>query len=129
LYSKPCRLHSRAQQHSFPARAARAFSFEPVIVPQHTAAPAESPPHPHVGCVPRSIPPMIAAAHPTPAVTVIAPDAQLRAQAPHSMHEARSRIWAFPALMAKTACGQTSMHSLHPLQRPGSRARVSPFFR
>jgi len=75
------------------------------------------------------MPPMIAAAHPTPAVTVIAPLAQLRAQAPHSMHAARSRICAFPPPIAKTACGQTSMHSLHPLQRPGSSMRVSPFFK
>jgi hypothetical protein len=73
------------------------------------------------------MPPMIAAAHPTPAVTVIAPGAQFLAQAPHSMHAARSMIRAFPALIPKTACGQTSMHSRHPLQRPVSSARVSPF--
>jgi hypothetical protein len=41
------------------------------------------------------MPPMIAAAQPTPAFTVIAPEAQLRAQAPHSMHAPRSTIWDF----------------------------------
>ncbi len=33
---------------------------------------------------------MIAAAHPTPVFTVIAPNSQFRAQAPHSMHRSRS---------------------------------------
>jgi len=45
---------------------------------------------------PVSIPFNTAAAHPTPGVTSIAPNAQLRAQAPHSMHLSRSIICAFP---------------------------------
>jgi hypothetical protein len=72
---------------------------------------------------------MIAAAQPTPAFTAIAPEAQLRAHAPHSMHAPRSTICDFPPSMAKTACGQTSMHCLQPLHLPWSRTRVSPFFR
>jgi hypothetical protein len=75
------------------------------------------------------MPPMIAAAQPTPAFTVIAPEAQLRAQAPHSMQASRSMMVDFPPLISKTACGQTSMHCLQPLHLPGSSASVSPFFR
>jgi len=84
---------------------------------------------PQEASVPRSIPPMIAAAQPTPARTVIAPDAQLRAHAPHSMHAPRSRMDDLPSSMANTACGQTSMHCRHPRHRSGSRARDSPFLR
>jgi hypothetical protein len=75
------------------------------------------------------MPPMIAAAQPTPAFTMIAPAAQLRAHAPHSMHADRSTIRDLPPLISKTACGQTSMHCRQPVHFAWSSERVSPFFK
>lgn len=46
--------------------------------------------HPHSGSLPRSMPLMTAEAHPTPALTLIAPNTQFRSQAPHSMHRSLS---------------------------------------
>jgi hypothetical protein len=46
---------------------------------------------------------MIAAAHPTPACTVIAADGQLLAQAPHSMQKSLSPIIAFLFSTKKTS--------------------------
>jgi len=57
---------------------------------------------------------MIADAQPTPALTVIAPNSQFMAQAPHSMHRSRSVRTARFSCMAKTPCGQTSTHLPHP---------------
>jgi hypothetical protein len=72
---------------------------------------------------------MIAAAHPTPALTFIAPTAQLRMHAPHSMHASLTAIDAFPPASANTAWGQTSMHRPHPVQASAENVSVSPFFR
>src|SRR5208337_3802203 len=86
-------------------------------------------PHEQAGSVPRIIPWITAAAHPTPAFTLMAPDAQFFMHAPHSMQESRSAINAFPPCISKTACGHTSMHSLQPVHSALFRDRVSPFFR
>jgi len=91
--------------------------------------PVEPEPQSQVGSVPNSFPRMIAAAQPTPAVTASAPAGQFFAHAPHSMHEARLAISAFPPIILKTACGQTSTHAPQPTHRHASRARVSPFFK
>ena len=88
---------------------------------------AAFPPQSQLGFVPRRIPLITAAAHPTPAFTRIAPEAQFWAQAPHSMHAPRSTIAALPSVMENTACGQTSTHSRHPLHRAASKDRVCPF--
>jgi hypothetical protein len=72
---------------------------------------------------------MTAAAHPTPAVTRTAPEAQFLMHAPHSMHDSRSAIEDFPSIMRKTAWGQTSIHCRQPRQSPWSSFSVSPFFR
>jgi hypothetical protein len=49
------------------------------------------------------MPPMMAVAQPTPARTVMAPEAQFFAQAPHSMQAPRSRMEERPPSMANTA--------------------------
>jgi hypothetical protein len=72
---------------------------------------------------------MMAAAHPTPGLTLIAPEAQFRMHAPHSMHAPLSAIDAFPPAMAKTACGQTSMHRPQPVHAAAENVSVSPFFK
>jgi hypothetical protein len=72
---------------------------------------------------------MIAAAQPTPALTVIAAAGQFKEQAPHSMQVPRRTIRALPETMSNTACGQTSTQAPQPIQASGSSAKVSPFFR
>jgi hypothetical protein len=72
---------------------------------------------------------MIAAAQPTPAFTEIALQEQLRAHAPHSMQAPRSTTCDLPSIVAKTACGHTSMHSPQPLHLFWSKTRVSPFLK
>lgn len=56
-----------------------------IIQPQHgeSFSPSEQP---QVGAMPRRFPFKTAAAHPTPALTLIAPAGQFRAHAPHSIH-------------------------------------------
>jgi hypothetical protein len=58
---------------------------------------------------------MMAAAQPTPESTVIAPNSQFRAQAPHSMHWSLSVIAARLSRISKTPCGQTSAHLPQPV--------------
>jgi hypothetical protein len=58
---------------------------------------------------------MMAAAQPTPAFTVMAPNSQFRAQAPHSMHRSLSVIAARLSRISKTRCGQTSTHLPQPV--------------
>jgi hypothetical protein len=58
---------------------------------------------------------MMAAAQPTPALTVIAPNSQFMAQAPHSMQRSLSVIAARLSRISKTRCGQTSTHLPQPL--------------
>jgi hypothetical protein len=70
--------------------------------------------HPHVGSPPEIMLLMIAAAHPTPAFTLMAPNSQFNAQAPHSMQRSRSTTAAFLPLISKTPRGQTSTHLPHP---------------
>jgi hypothetical protein len=72
---------------------------------------------------------MTAAAHPTPTRTSMAETGQFRAQAPHSMQSPRSCIRALPALISKTACGQTSTQAPQPVQADSSSLSVSPFRR
>ncbi len=69
-----------------------------------------APQHPQLGSLPVSHPLMIAAAHPTPGVSAIALNAQLRAHAPHSMHAPRSTSTARPPSIANTPWGQTMAH-------------------
>jgi hypothetical protein len=57
----------------------------------------------HEGSVPLNIPFRIPAAHPTPALTVIAPKRQLLEQAPHSMQSSISVMRALPFTTSKTA--------------------------
>jgi hypothetical protein len=58
---------------------------------------------------------IMAAAHPTPLSTVIAPVGQLSWQAPHSMHASGRTSWARRLFMANTAWGQTMTHSSQPI--------------
>lgn len=81
---------------------------------------------PHEGSVPWIQPLMIAAAHPTPGVSVMAPHAQLVAHAPHSMQPSRSTISArLSAPIEKTACGHTAVHTPHPVQSEVSSCSVA----
>ena len=75
------------------------------------------------------IPLIIAAAQPTPDLTVIAPNLQLRAQAPHSIQSSISMILALPLLISNTAWGQTIAHKPHPVQIPESSFKVTVFFK
>jgi hypothetical protein len=83
-----------------------------LFYPQH---PAEVSLQSHVGGPPVTILFMIAAAQPTPAFTVIAPNSQFMAQAPHSMHRSLSVIAARLSRISKTICGQTSTHLPQPV--------------
>jgi hypothetical protein len=57
---------------------------------------------------------MIAAAQPTPELTLIAPKSQFFAQAPHSMHRSLSVTAARLSCISNTPRGQTSTHLPHP---------------
>jgi hypothetical protein len=72
---------------------------------------------------------MIAAAQPTPALTVMAPNSQLRVQAPHSMHRSLSVIAARLSRISKTRCGQTSTHRPHPVHLSAEYLSVVTFAR
>jgi hypothetical protein len=61
------------------------------------------------------MPLIIAVAHPTPAFRLIAPKTQFWAHAPHSIHKSLSVTKALFPFMAKTPCGQTSMHLPQPV--------------
>jgi hypothetical protein len=80
-------------------------------------------PFPHEA-VPDFEPPRIClmrtAAHPTPASTRMAPAAQFRWQAPHSMHRSRRAMRDRWDEMAYTAWGHTWTHNPQPLQRASS---------
>jgi hypothetical protein len=65
-------------------------------------ATAGAPEHPQLGSVPVSQPRMIADAQPTPGLSVIAPEEQFSAQAPHSMHAPKSTMTARLSAIAKT---------------------------
>jgi len=80
--------------------------------PQH---PTEVSPQPQVGGPPVTMLLIMAAAQPTPAFTVMAPNSQFRAQAPHSMHRSLSVIAARLSRISKTRCGQTSTHLPQPV--------------
>ncbi len=67
------------------------------------------------GSLPVIMPLMIAAAHPTPLSTRIAPNAQLVMQAPHSIHLSLSTMTAVLSFIDKTPWGQTSMHVPQPM--------------
>ncbi len=56
----------------------------------------------HEGLPPYSMLLIMAEAQPTPELTVIAPNSQLRAQAPHSMHKSLSVMAAFLSESLKT---------------------------
>ncbi len=70
-----------------------------------------------------------AEAQPTPARTEIAPKAQLRAQAPHSMHRSRPVTAAVRPYISKTPWGQTAAHKPQPAHLRGSYFRVVTFFK
>ena len=53
----------------------------------------------------------MAAAHPTPACTWIAPGSQLSMQAPHSIQAGRLTIRATVSPGSKTPWGQTMLHN------------------
>jgi hypothetical protein len=67
---------------------------------QHSLLPVEQS---HEGSVPLKIPFRIPAAHPTPDLTLTAPNRQLLAQAPHSMQSSISTMRALPFTISKTA--------------------------
>ena len=75
------------------------------------------------------MPVIMAAAQPTPGVTLKAAAGQFRAQAPHSMQAALSVMTAFLSTMVNTPWGQTSIQAPQPVQAVASRARLAPFFR
>jgi hypothetical protein len=79
--------------------------------PQHPLALS---PQSQEGAPPVIIPLMMAAAQPTPEFTVIAPNSQFMAQAPHSMHKSLFVTAALLSRITKTPCGQTSAHRPHP---------------
>jgi hypothetical protein len=63
---------------------------------------------------------IIAAAHPTPDSTCIAPSEQFSSHAPHSMQSSfRSKRAARP-FIEKTPCGHTSAHRPQPIQMAAS---------
>ncbi len=67
------------------------------------------------------------AAQPTPGVTLTAEVGQFTAQAPHSMQPSRSAMCARRGSPSSrnTPCGQTVPHAPQPMQRSGSRAKVT----
>ncbi len=67
---------------------------------------------------------IMAAAHPTPLSTAIAPEGQLIWQAPHSMHRSARTIRTLPSPCANTRCGQTFRHMPQLMHRPGLKAKV-----
>jgi hypothetical protein len=87
---------------------------------------AGAPEQPQLGSVPVSHPRMIAEAHPTPGLSVIAPEEQFSAQAPHSMQAPRSTMTArLSSAIAKTPCAQTSVHVRQPVHFSVSSAKVT----
>jgi hypothetical protein len=70
-----------------------------------------------------------AAAHPTPAFTLIAPNSQFLTQAPHSMQRSLSVIVACLSFMSKTPCGHTSVHLPQPEHFSGKNSRLVTFDR
>jgi len=62
----------------------------------------------------------MAAAHPTPLSTVIAPAGQLSWQAPHSMQASARTSLATSSSGANTECGQTMLHIPQLLHNSGS---------
>jgi hypothetical protein len=82
-----------------------------------------------VGSLPVNSPFKIAAAHPTPFLTSIAPKGQFRAQAPHSMQRSRSMILTLPPDSAKTLCGHTAAHMPQFVHFSSSCRRVTTFFK
>jgi hypothetical protein len=93
---------------------------------QHFSAVCEQP---QVGSELLSIPLMMPVAHPTPERTEMAPNLQLRAQAPHSMQLFISVILALPPVISKTACGQTMLHIPQPVHRLLFNFNVTTFFK
>jgi hypothetical protein len=81
------------------------------------------------GALPVIMPLMMAAAQPTPESTVIAPNSQFMAQAPHSMHLSLSVTMARLSCMRKTPCGQTSTHRPQPVHFSASKFSVVTFAR
>jgi hypothetical protein len=71
---------------------------------------------------------IIAAAHPTPALTVTAFTGQFKAQAPHSM-QASFVIRALPSDTSKTLCGQTLAQIPHPIHFSAENRSVDTFFK
>jgi hypothetical protein len=63
---------------------------------------------------------IMAAAHPTPLSTVMAPAGQLSWQAPHSMQAAWRMSRAARRPGANTPCGQTMLHIPQLVHRSGS---------
>jgi hypothetical protein len=99
------------------------FEGKAILYPQQAVPEPQS----QDGAEPVSLPMIIAAAQPTPAVTEIAATGQLRAHAPHSMQRARSRIVATPDRMVRTPWGQTSRQAPQPVQVLACIDNVSPF--
>jgi hypothetical protein len=120
-----------SEPHPHPLLApALAGALVPQQLPARAAAAASgvfagAPPQSQLGSVPVSQPLMIAAAQPTPGVNVIAPEAQLVAQAPHSMQAPRSTIWARLSAIRKTPCGQTIVQAWQPVHFCASSLRVT----
>jgi len=73
------------------------------------------PVHPQSGGPPVRSEFSMAAAHPTPGRTLIAPNRQFNAQAPHSMQLSRSSGTAFPFCNTNTPRAHTSMHLPQPV--------------
>jgi hypothetical protein len=69
----------------------------------------------------------MADAQPTPDATVMAPDAQFLAQAPHSMHLSRFVMAAFFCSNTNTLWGQTIVHIAQPLHTVLSNLSVTTF--
>jgi hypothetical protein len=93
-------------------------------IQQHLALPVLQP---HVGSPPENIPANMPAAQPTPDFTVMAPEGQFKAQAPHSIHKLRFAIFAFLASITNTACGHTMVHMVQPVHFSVSNFRVTTF--
>jgi len=70
---------------------------------------------------------MIAAAQPTPGVTVIASTGQFLAQAPHSIQPSESTIFAFCSTTVKIRWGQTIWQLPQPMQVLTSKLSVAVF--
>jgi hypothetical protein len=93
------------------------YSFLPAPVQQSELSEQQPPLAP-------SLPRMMPAAQPTPALTRIASTGQFRAHAPHSMQASRSATRAVPSSTENTACGQTAVHIPQPMHLPTSRSSV-----